>query len=129
MKLGVTGTRFCNNYQFVKSVLNRLFPDKSNIEMLISGHARGIDLYCEMWATENKIPIDSHPPDWKKYGKGAAFIRNKDIVDNADCMVGFPLSEGHSLYPSRGTNMTIDIAKKQNKPVTIIPVPLIHTTN
>jgi predicted Rossmann fold nucleotide-binding protein DprA/Smf involved in DNA uptake len=122
IKLGITGTRFFNNYVLIKNELNKLYPNTQMIEVLVSGHARGVDTLCEQWAKEYKIPIDSHPPDWDTYGKGAAFIRNKEIVNISDELVGFPLDSSSEHYPSKGTINTINEAKKQGKKIIIIPV-------
>jgi hypothetical protein len=123
IRLGITGTRLCTDYALIKHYLDTTYPNPKEIKILVSGHARGIDTLCEIWAKENGIEIDSHPPDWKKFGKGAAFIRNQEIVDNCDEMVAFPLKEGSPHFPSNGTMDTCKKATKAGKKVLIIQVP------
>ena len=64
---------------------------------------------AELWCEHHGIPILVLPADWNKYGKGAGFIRNKDIWDNADFGVAFWDGE------SKGTAHSFNIARKQEK--------------
>ena len=50
-------------------------------------------------------------PDWKQYNRGAGAVRNREIVDSADFVVA--IWDGKS----KGTKISIDHAKKINKPV------------
>jgi len=52
-------------------------------------------------------------PDWATFGKAAGYIRNRQIVADADRVVAF--WDGHS----RGTKSTIGIANRQGKPVEV----------
>jgi hypothetical protein len=57
-----------------------------------------------------------HPALWDKYGKRAGYLRNQDIVDDADAMVAF-------LAPhSRGTKNSVGLANKKGIPVHIVHV-------
>lgn len=47
------------------------------------------------------------PANWSRWGKRAGFIRNKEMVDNADALIC--LWDG----TSRGTKMTLDLAMKK----------------
>jgi hypothetical protein len=117
IKLGVSGTRQFNDYDFIKKQLLKYFNPK-NIECIISGGAVGVDKCCEIFAREYEIPISLHRPDYDTYGKSAPFIRNKDIVFECDGLIAFPLGNGDS----HGTEHTIAEAKRMNKPVKIIKV-------
>ena len=50
-------------------------------------------------------------PDYRRYGRGAPLVRNKQIVDLADVILAF--WDGHS----RGTAQALDYARKQHKEV------------
>lgn len=69
------------------------------------------------WAvTEAKLcglKVKEYPADWEKHGKKAGFLRNHDIVNDADYVVAFQLGR------SRGTQHSIDIAQKLGKNVYI----------
>jgi hypothetical protein len=49
-------------------------------------------------------------PQWKIYGKRAGLVRNKEMIDMADCLVSF--WDGQS----RGTLQTIQYAKQIGVP-------------
>ena len=57
---------------------------KTPIITLVSGNARGIDTIAESWAKENGITVETYIPDWKKYGRGAAILRNNQMVLTSD---------------------------------------------
>jgi len=115
MKLGVIGSRLFNDYEFVKSKIIENFT-VSDIDTIVSGGAKGVDTLRERFADEFNLQKDITKPDWKKYGKGAAFIRNQDIVNGSDCLIAFPIKS------SGGTWDTIRKATKAGKPVKIFEV-------
>lgn len=109
MKVAVIGSRTFNNYEEMKRVLSML-----KISEIISGGASGADKLSERYAKENNIPTRIFMPDWIKNGKAAGFMRNTDIINEADFVVAF--WDGQS----NGTKDSIDKAKQQNKKVLII---------
>lgn len=106
--LAVVGSRSFNNYQFLSATLNQY-----DISTIISGAARGADSLAAQYAKEHNIPLKEFPAEWDKHGKSAGYIRNQQIVAEADIIICF--WDG----VSKGTKLTIDIAKKSNKPVHI----------
>lgn len=113
MKLAVVGSRNFNEYDLLESHLNSLLPSQ-----IIPGGAKGADSLAEQYAEKYSISIHVFKPDWKKYGRGAGIVRNKEIVDAADHVLAF--WDGKS----KGTKSSIDHARKNNKPVTIIDISL-----
>lgn len=103
-RVAVIGSRDFNDYDLVIKIL-----DEYEISLIVSGGARGADALAERYADDNFIETLIFPADWKKYGKRAGFIRNKDIVDNSDFVVAF--WDGKS----RGTKSSIDLATKAGK--------------
>ena len=108
MKTAIIGSRNFTDYKLLKE-----YCSKFDITEVISGGARGADSLAENYAKENNIKLTVFPADWKKFGKSAGFIRNKDIIDNADFVIAFWDGE------SKGTLNSINIAKSQNKKVDI----------
>lgn len=108
MKVGVVGTRYFENYETLKNTLDAL-----EITCIISGGAKGADTLAELYAKNNGIDTIIHKPDWSVGKKGAA-IRNAKIVEDSDIIVAF--WDG----ASRGTKMTMEMAKKANKRVVCI---------
>lgn len=109
MKVIVAGGRdFCTykHYDLLKEVCTRILSKCTNIE-IVSGKARGADTLGENFANEMGYQIKEFPADWDQFGKGAGYIRNKQMADYADALIVF--WDGKS----RGTKNMIDIAKKK----------------
>lgn len=93
--------------------------DPLNHAAILSGGAVGVDRRAQEYAGLNDIPFFLYKPfhlvDTKQeYEPRFFFIRNKQIVDNADEMVAFWDGESH------GTEDAIRFARKKGKPVTVI---------
>lgn len=78
--------------------------------ILIEGQARGADLMAARWAV-HRLPSQQHwrfPADWKKYGRAAGPIRNKQMLEQGqpDIVLAFGGKEG------KGTNNMVGIAAK-----------------
>ena len=85
---------------------------------LISAEIREeIKAETAQFAKENGFPIKRYLPDWKKYGKAAGPIRNKQMVDICHKVICF--WDGKS----KGTESLIRYAKKSEKK---IDIKLIH---
>lgn len=111
MKTAVIGSRTFNNLDMLTEELS-----KYEITEIISGGAKGADSLAETYATKNNIPTTIFKADWKKYGRAAGPIRNKDIVENSERIIAF------WDYESKGTKNSIDLAIKLNKDVIIVDV-------
>jgi len=107
--IAVIGSRNFRDYKLMKYIL-----DKIDICCIVSGGAIGADYFAEKYAKENGITSIIYKPNWKKYGKFAGYIRNKDIIDNCDEVIAF--WDGKS----RGTLHSIKLARKQDKKIRII---------
>lgn len=115
IKLAIIGSRTFNNYELLKEKMHKLITQENyEITHIVSGGANGADKLGEKYAKEFNIPTIIFPAEWNKYGKSAGFIRNKDIIKNADVVVAF--WDGQS----RGTKNSIDLANSSNKPVFIV---------
>ena len=110
MKVGVVGSRSFSNYCIVKKLFNKL----KNVQVIVSGGARGADSLGERFAEENNIPTKIFSPEWKKHGKRAGFIRNELIIDESDLVVAF--WDG----VSKDTKHSISLAEKKGIPVIIV---------
>ena len=82
MRVAIVGSRgIC-----VKNLGEYLPEDCSEI---ISGGAVGVDSCAERYAYLNNVKIQVFLPDYKRYGRAAPIIRNKQIVDYADIVIAF----------------------------------------
>ncbi len=82
MKVAVVGSRNLKVYDFSK-----FLPE--NTTEIVSGGARGIDICARNYAKTHGIKLTEFFPDYKTYGKIAPLLRNNQIVDYADVVLGF----------------------------------------
>lgn len=110
MNVAIVGGRDFDDYELFKKHVS---GEKIKINSIISGGARGTDTLAERYAKEIGVPVKIYLPDWKKYGTAAGPIRNKQIVDSADCVIAFWDEK------SPGTRSSLKIAEDLKKPLTI----------
>jgi len=84
-----------------------------NCTEIVSGGAEGVDTLARRYAKEHGLLFKEFLPEYNRYGKSAAFIRNADIVEYAHMVLAF--WDGKS----RGTADTIMKCYQLNKPVEI----------
>lgn len=113
MRVAIVGSRDYEKLDQVRAYVAKLPPGT----VVVSGGARGVDSVAENAAKEHGLatlifPVT--PQEWKKYGKRAGFLRNKQIVENCDRVVAF--WDGFSP----GTLSTIHLAQAAKKTVEVI---------
>ena len=113
MKLAIVGSRTFDDYHFFQQSICKKFIIPY-IGCIVSGGAKGTDTLAEKFAHAHEIPTMIFLPEWDVYGKRAGFIRNEKIIKYADEVIAF--WDGKS----RGTKSSIDLAKKECKPMYII---------
>ncbi len=111
----IAGCRTYSNYEEAKDFIISCLIEYKTIDQItiLSGGCQGADLLGERFAKENSFPIKRYLPDWKKYGKAAGPIRNKQMVDVCHKVICF--WDGKS----KGTESLIKYAKKSEKKVDI----------
>ena len=97
--------------------LDRILDGKEDIE-IVSGHARGADALGEKYAMMHSLELTVFKADWKRYGRGAGPIRNKQMVDYAKAEHGIVVAFWNGT--SRGTRNTIELARKAGLEIHII---------
>ncbi len=115
MKVAIVGSRDFKDLSFVEREMLRIIP-LSNIELIVSGGAKGVDTLAEEFASKHEIKTKIFNAEWEKYGRAAGPIRNAKIVDEADLIIAF-LAKG-----SKGTKSTINIAIKEKKDYLVIHI-------
>jgi len=111
MKFAVVGSRTITDYKIVKNIL-----DEHNISTIISGGAKGIDQLAERYANEKNLEKIIYLAKWDEFGRGAGMVRNTEIIKDADEVVA--IWDG----TSKGTENSINLAKKLNKPLYLYTV-------
>ena len=118
----VCGGRHFENYALLCKTLAENFGN--DIEEIVSGHCQGADMFGEQWAKEHEVSCKIFPAEWKRYGKKAGPMRNKQMVDYID---GFSKKAvvAFTSPNSVGTRNTIALAKRNGIPVIEVPyIPL-----
>ena len=106
MKLAVVGSRGIVN-------IDLSYYIKENVDEIVSGGASGIDSIAAKYAETYNIKFTEILPDYKRYGRGAPIVRNKQIADYADEVVA--IWDGKS----RGTAFIIDYCRRNNIKCTV----------
>ena len=109
MKLLIAGSRSITSFD-----LSPYIPDE--VDLIITGGAKGIDTLAEVWAAERGIPTVTVKPCYEKYGRAAPIRRDEEMVDMADKVL--VIWDG----VSRGSKHTADYARKRGKPLTVVTV-------
>lgn len=118
----VCGGRHFENYALLCKLLAENWGN--DIEEIVSGHCEGADMLGEKWAKEHELSCKIFPAEWKRYGKKAGPMRNKQMVDYID---GFSKKAvvAFTSPNSVGTRNTIALAKRKGIPVIEVPyIPL-----
>ena len=114
--VAVIGSRNFDDYELLKNYLDERL-DK--IKYIVSGGAAGGDELGRRYAEERGLPVIIYYPRWRDkngvFSRSAGFTRNIEIVKSSDVIVAFMQRGG-----SKGTQHSIDIAKRLGKPVSII---------
>lgn len=94
------------------------------IDVVVSGGARGADNIGEQWAISNGVDLIIMPANWKKYGKAAGYERNEKMIHHI--MTAYRYEEPLVLAlwdgESRGTKNIIDLAMEEGIRVEVIDV-------
>lgn len=104
MKLMIAGSRSITNFDLSPYI-------SADVDTIISGGASGIDTLAEQYADRYHISKYIFRPRYDLYGRAAPLKRNEIMVDAI-----LIIWDGHS----KGTQHTIEYAKKTNKSITLV---------
>ena len=132
MKVAIVGSREYENKNKIKKFIFKLIEKYGKEVIVVSGGCgNGADRYAKKYALELGAQYQEYPPFHevhnlycvlpescysKPYNVRFFFVRNKQIAQNSDVVVGF-IPTG---VKSNGTESTIKYAKKFDKKVLII---------
>lgn len=84
MRTIIAGSRSITDFGIVSRAV---VASGFEISCVICGCARGVDSLGERWALENNIPVERFPADWRRFGRSAGIIRNRQMAQRADALV------------------------------------------
>lgn len=93
-KIIIAGGRNFENYDLLSKEVDKILYeygkkfDSKYIE-IVSGRACGTDKLGERYAIENNYKLTGFSANWNKYGKDGGPIRNKEMLDYANCLIAF----------------------------------------
>lgn len=102
------------DYQFTPRDIEFLDSLESKIAEVVSGDAAGADSEGEGWAEMRGIPVKLFPADWKKHGRAAGPLRNKQMAEYADAVVLFPGGRGTQSMYNEAAKRGLTIYDKRN---------------
>jgi hypothetical protein len=126
LNLLVVGSRSVNSFRFVsKCIRNSIYdlrymdkipPDEppQHYIRIISGEARGVDRMAKWYAKRFGFEYQGFPAEWKRYGPGAGYRRNKVMMQHADACIAIWDGE------SKGTQHSIKLAEQKGIPLFLI---------
>lgn len=112
-KIIIAGGRDFNDYELLKAKMDFFLKNKikEGIKIyIVSGVAKGSDSLGERYARERGYSIISFPANWDRYGLRAGYLRNAEMLAEANAAVVFWNGT------SKGSKHMIDIMTKANKP-------------
>ena len=115
MKLMVCGSRSITDTDWIYRQIDACVSENHFEDIIIiEGDAQGVDKAAGLWAEQHGYQIKKHPADWNKYGRGAGFVRNKEMVESCDfCLI---LWDGKS----KGTKHDLELCQKLEKPFKLV---------
>lgn len=114
MKIGIVGSRRFRNQEMVEMFVDSLSKD----DVVISGGAKGVDIWAEKKAEERNLKILIFRPKFMTATNRFSVIesyykRNREIAENSDVIHAFVVDQ------KGGTWNTIKWALKFGKPVIV----------
>lgn len=113
MKVLVCGGRDYSDHEELYSYMDAIHG-QTPITCVIHGGAKGADTLAGIWAVQNNLPVVAYPADWKKHGRAAGPIRNKQMLDdNPDIarVIAFKGGKGTLNMITLSVNRTIPVQK------------------
>lgn len=83
IKLIIAGSRTVHPTieQIDEWVSRNIDAEGCRVDEVVSGTAEGADQAGERWAEARDIPIKRFPADWRRHGKVAGKLRNREMAD------------------------------------------------
>ena len=108
-RIAVTEGRTFINFIAIRKAFKEIGLNEEDI--LIHGGCSGCDKLCaEIANREFNTKIEEHPANWKKYGRAAGPIRNKEMLEsNIDFLLAFRGGRGTANCKKEAKKLGIKI--------------------
>lgn len=115
-KVIIAGSRSVkeNDYDLWVKVTDIIKSLERNDTEIVSGTCKGGDKFGEWFAKSWELPVTKFPANWTEYGKGAGYIRKKQMAEYATHLIA--IWDGKS----KGTKHMIDLANSRGLAVRVI---------
>ena len=112
MRVLITGGRSFEKRSLLTEALDRLHQERG-ITTLIHGAAKGADRLAGEWAESRGIEVIANPAEWRRYGRAAGPIRNKQMLaeHKPDVVVAFPGSTGTANMVSIAEKAGVEVVR------------------
>lgn len=113
----VCGSRTFEDRKLCFETLNQVLDGVTDVE-IVSGHAKGADMFGEEYGDLHGFKVSIFKPDWKMYGRGAGPVRNRRMLEYAleDKALVIAFWDGKS----KGTKNMMNLADKAGADVKVI---------
>ena len=92
--IGIVGTRRRDTNEDLRAVEEELLKVYQPGDRICSGLCpKGADRFAVILAMKLNTPTLWFPAEWRKYGRGAGFIRNTDIARESDILIACVASD------------------------------------
>lgn len=84
--------KVCDDYDlnFRADEYGNTMPDPRKITVVHGACPSGADMWADDWCMANFLEAERHPADWLRYGGGAGYRRNAEMVNlGADLCLAF----------------------------------------
>lgn len=80
MRVLITGSRTWTDHRLIHNALDEIRTAHPDMLLVSGGCSSGVDAIAERWASLRGVPVERHPAEWQRYGRGAGFKRNSEMV-------------------------------------------------
>ena len=117
MRVLICGDRNWTDSKLIKETIEEI-TKSLYINYIIEGEAWGADKLGAKVAQELGIKVIKYPADWKKYGKAAGSIRNRQMLEEGCPTVVLAFHD--YIHKSKGTLHMMKIAMEKKVTVRLI---------
>lgn len=113
----ICGDRNWTNFQVILEALSKEHQ-RDPVEVVIEGDATGADTMGRLAAERLGIPVLSFPADWRKHGRAAGPIRNRQQLKEGQPTLVLAFHD--FIENSKGTLDMVNVARNAGVPAKVI---------